>query len=435
MDMNPHKLDDLFKGKLERPGTPPVNEVHWKEARDMLNQGNRTSKWLLGLLLLALTTGVVYYALTDLNDDGSNGLIASPQAVGVEENGEITGQNDGNEYIGIDQKFALAVDEDDLTEKSVRSHDGVIKALTDENNENIAYDTERKLVLDFQREADIEGVLPETVTSPLPLQVEAHGYVNKGKFRSYLNPSVSGADLVTNEENVPLLSGRPSIFLPPQKSTIQPLLTGAGPIQVERFSQRRVGVFGTLMLRPSQGQSPVRGLVVGATLDRFLNRTWFAGVRPSLHVKFNEPGFAKFQHNTSYSFESTNTIYGLEANSLQFARLPIYVGYAKEGHHLRLGVALEYLLAARGNLHEVEVEDDLVNVIKTISSGWIETGEMKKFNAQISAGYEYAFNRHMHLGFDIYYQSTKIFPGLPSQQSLSTERRLYLGLSALYYLK
>ena len=41
----------------------------------------------------------------------------------------------------------------------------------------------------------------------------------------------------------------------------------------------------------------------------------------------------------------------------------------------------------------------------------------------------------MHLGIDIYYQPTKIFPGLPSQQSLSTERRLYLGLSALYYLK
>ena len=189
------------------------------------------------------------------------------------------------------------------------------------------------------------------------------------------------------------------------------------------------------MLRPSQGQSPVRGFIIGAALDRFLNRKWFVGIRPALHLKFNEPGFAKFQHNISYSFESTNTTFGLEANSLQFARMPINVGYAKEGHEVRMGIALEYLLAARGNLHEVEVEGNLVNVVKTLSSGWIETGGMKKFNAQISAGYKYAFNRQMHLGIDIYYQPTRIFPGLPSQQSISGERRLYLGLSALYYLR
>ena len=343
MDMNPHKLDDLFKGKLEHPSMPPVNEVHWKEARGMLNQGNRSSRWLLGLFLFALSAGMIYYALNDLNDDGSDGLITSLQVDDVEANGEITAQNDGNEYLGIDQNITPVAVKDGLTEKTVRSQKGVGMSVPEENNEKNADDMERKTVLDFQRDVAIAPTLLEADASVLPNQVDVEEYADNGIFKSPSDPSFSAVDLVVNRQKVPLLSGRLSSLMAAKTRIIQPLLTGTGLIQVERFRQRRVGAFGTLMLRPSQGQSPVRGMIIGVSLDRFLNRTWFAGVRPSLHIKFNEPGFAKFQHHISYSFEATNTTYGPSGQKPAIGSLAHLCGICQggspcEGRH-RIGVS------------------------------------------------------------------------------------------------
>ena len=146
MDMDPHKLDDLFKGKLEHPGTPPFNEVHWKEARGMLQRRNINSRWLLGLFLLALVSSGLYFMVSNVKDAATVGTTERPLAASGPINGEITIWSDDSDHESQDENVELAVKENDLARKAKPSHDGVNMTLPEDSYEVAPDETAREQV-------------------------------------------------------------------------------------------------------------------------------------------------------------------------------------------------------------------------------------------------------------------------------------------------
>ena len=156
MDMDPHKLDDLFKGKLEHPGTVPFNEAHWREARGMLRKRNMSSRWLLGLFLLALASSGLYFMVSNGNDAGAVGITEMPTAASGPINGEITQWSDDNDDESRDENVELAVEEDEFAKKAERAHDRVNMNLPEESYKVMPDETPENGFLDFRRDVNIK---------------------------------------------------------------------------------------------------------------------------------------------------------------------------------------------------------------------------------------------------------------------------------------
>ncbi|NND06589.1 MAG: hypothetical protein HKN87_09430 [Saprospiraceae bacterium] len=427
--MDPHKLDDFFRGKLENPDPPPFNEAHWKEARGMLHPRSG-SRWQLGLLLL----GIFFIGLFIFNKS-------------VVHNGVLLSEDPSPETISSGVKPVVDANVDEQRQSVQRNSSVTPNEIPSEQGRDPLVQMNdlgfSDLVQDQAKHRPVVATSEIHSGESMDRNLVALKHTGKDMLleSSKENPVVMDETPMNISQKIgsrttrlTMLDGREGFMPQSSYNELSTNLIGASII-VQRSRKSRVGVFGSIVLRPSTGESPVRGIILGADANRFISPSWFIGIRPSMHLSFNEPGFTKFEHHVSYSFESMNTTYGLHARILQLVRLPVFLGYEGNRHQLRLGLALEYLLGARGNLQEIAVEDDGIRVIKDLSSGWIETGAMKKFNTQIYGGYSFAFNSKVHFGFDIQYRPTEIFPQLSNPQSLAAGSRWYMGLTALFNLK
>ena len=237
--MDPHKLDDLFKGKLEHPGTPPFNEVHWKEARGMLQRRNINSRWLLGLFLLALVSSGLYFMVSNVKDAATVGTTERPLAASGPINGEITIWSDDSDHESRDENVELAVKENDLARKAKPSHDGVNMTLPEDSYEVAPDETAENRLLDFHLDVKIEKKLRGTATSQISSDAEVNGLAEMGKLNSPYDPSASTAELAKMQQKIPLLASKPSTYMTAETNTIETHLTMSGQSRQRDFE--RVG--------------------------------------------------------------------------------------------------------------------------------------------------------------------------------------------------
>ena len=78
---------------------------------------------------------------------------------------------------------------------------------------------------------------------------------------------------------------------------------------------------------------------------------------PPYRFRLIKTVFQSLSRLTTYSFSAVNTTYGLQADNLQFFSAPVYLGVESGNHSLEMGVSLDLLLAARGKLQQVAIED------------------------------------------------------------------------------
>ena len=136
-----------------------------------------------------------------------------------------------------------------------------------------------------------------------------------------------------------------------------------------------------------------------------------------------------------YGFSASKTTYGLKANNLQFFSLPVYLGAEFKSHTLELGMSIDLLLAARGQLQQIAVEDRSVVNLQNLNSGWIDTQHMEKLSTNLFFGYKNSLTNRLKTGVTIFYNPTKIYPGLPNNQNQIINSKWYLGWQANYYIK
>lgn len=204
----------------------------------------------------------------------------------------------------------------------------------------------------------------------------------------------------------------------------------------KKNNEKRLAWAGSILIDPAASSvSPVRGLVFGLTYEQFIKRGLFVGLRPSLQLRSGDGGFSKFQQITTYGFGAENSTYALKANNLQFLTLPVYLGFEKKRHSLESGISLDILLAARGQLQQVAVEDQSVINLQSLNSGWINTDHMQRLSSNLFLGYKYLITSKIKTGVTLYYNPFKIYPGLPNSQSQRINSKWFFGWQATYYIK
>ena len=190
----------------------------------------------------------------------------------------------------------------------------------------------------------------------------------------------------------------------------------------------------TLLINPALSNSPVQGLQLGFNVEKPLGTKWYLGASPSFHMRVNERGYSKFGSHTSFGFAAREETYGLQANSLQFLRTPIYIARSYGKHHLDLGVAIDLLLGARGVLREVTIQDKDVEVVESLESGWISTADMQSLTTELFVGYKFQVQPNLKTGITFFYNPGRLYPGLPNSQG-QIFHKWYMGLQAIYYVK
>ncbi len=437
--MGSHKLDEFFRKKLEGQVDPVFNDDHWQDARRMLQQGSGRGRRVIGLMSILLLLVVLSVLLNGHLRSKSEGTQQGPMAdlLLVDERSYSASPKQTSPKGSTTALGTRAVIEQDIG--------GDRGADLANTSETLPGTRELASVMDGQESNQLvasvgDGESPKQHS----LSSDQQGVmsVSAPQFSQSTHVDLSDHRLTTHRFlGIKRLSlQRIADVSQPLKRPEEPLiinssLVAAAPIEAERYP-RRFGMLGAVEVSQSpEDESILRAISLGLGIDRFLSHRWYMGIRPMLHMKTGQGGFAKFQSSVSYSFESSETTYGLQAESLLFGRIPLCLGYTDLRHSLEMGIAPEYLIAARGQLEEIELADDQYKTVKVLSKGWIETGEIKKINARIYAGYRFALIKEMQIGIDAHYQLGKLYPGLPSQQAKDLESRWSLGLSALYYLK
>ena len=203
------------------------------------------------------------------------------------------------------------------------------------------------------------------------------------------------------------------------------------------FSEKiNIGWTGTLMINPAiDGGSEVQGIQLGGVVEYPMSRQWVIGSRPHFHLTVNESGFSKFDEQISFGFGSETTTYGLRAKSLQFVSLPVYVGWKSSKHQIEMGGGVDILLAARGQLQEIDVHTSQIRPLLELRSGWIETKEMQALSLNLFAGYKLKLSDKLFSGFSVFYNPSQIYPGFPNNLPQNYQRKWHFGLQTNYYFK
>ncbi|MCB0665593.1 MAG: hypothetical protein KDC80_07210 [Saprospiraceae bacterium] len=415
--MQNKELDRLFRDKLIQANPPDFNYRHWEEARTLLKKEKRRRKyfyWFLSLMLiLGLVAGGSYYWRTM---DKQEPVPQDQELIKRSDLAETSIKRvKPEDMIEPGAKTDDVRDRPESFGKATRLKSGITRELTD-HSQPLKLPTQREYIIGETPPMDMivdEDLTPET--QRLILTAE-----NQRNSRGL--------------EMVPFISTRSFALI--QSREISP---GGGKYLLDenfRFKRNRIAWSASLLLDPAfSSTSPARGLIVGITYEKYLATHWLIGARPSIQLRSGEGGFSKFEQFTTYGFSASNTTYGLKASNLQFFSVPIYFAAEFKKHSLEMGASVDILLSARGQLHQVAVEDGSISNIQSLDEGWISTDHMQKISTNLFMGYKNLLSSRLKTGVTLFYNPTKIYPGLPNSQNQQLNSSWYLGWQVLYYIK
>lgn len=409
--MDDHKLDQFFRDRLSHSDTSPSG-AEWEAMRTMLNKDNKRKPvfwWIVGSSIVFLSIAFVFtwnYSVEDYESIEPGHLEKQEiQEVKKESTEQYTSITETNGDLHTTEPHAQNSSRAVQSERKTRS---ASRATAQHASEfEIAELTTQS-----------NDLLPVHDTVLMPSETQTKD--NQTEWLRQVNISPSIPSLAIRIENSPV-----NISLPERE---QPLLT------TTRRLPFRYAWSGILMINPTPGQSPIQGMQLGFNIEKPINDHWYLGASPSFHMRVNEQGYSKLQSFTSFGFSAREETYGLQANSLQFLRTPIYLGRAFQRHHMEVGVAFDLLIGARGTLREVALVDQEVQVIESLNTGWIETGDMKHVSADLFLGYKYQVNPYLKTGLSVFINPGKLYPGLPDNRG-QLNRKWYMGMQVIYYVK
>jgi hypothetical protein len=419
MQHNP--IDKIFKKNLDKP-YKGFNQEHWGQAQLLLQKLNRArrNRRLLFILLLLLTgvgLSTIGYREYQRNrmppkaEQGSDVPMAASDrypGVGSEQ------QKGGN--ILVDPVF----EEKEQTESELTiSHDRQAGSLN----------RTRKSGQIVRSQLDIVGPGKDRIENPVMENLEMDRlapidpHFNEDQVRK---PEYVSALPVPGIRSLSI----PAFGISPNLALVSTSLSSS------YYGTWNFGWTGTLIVNPGvEGKNELQGLQLGFVVEYPLNRHWTIGSRPHFHLTVNESGFSKFDEQVSFGFGSETTMYGLRAKSLQFASLPVYIGWNSARHRFEIGGGVNYLLAARGQLQEIDLNSSQIRPLLELESGWIETRDMKAVSANLFLGYKVRIYDKLFTGFSVFYNPNQIYPGFPNDLPQNYQRKWHFGLQTNYYFK
>lgn len=413
--MQNKELDKLFRDKLIQANHPEFNHRHWEEAIALLKKEKRRRKYFYLLLSLMLilglgAAGLYYWRSMEKPTPQDQDLIKGHDLAETSIN-QVSPEN----MVEPDSNTDDVRHSPESFGKATQLKSGINRKLTD-HSESVKLTTHQDYIVGETPPIDIEvdeDMSPET--QRLILTAE-----NQRNRRGL--------------ERIPFISTR--IFTLVQSREISP---GGSKYLLDenlRFKRNRIAWSASLLLDPAfSSTSPARGLIVGITYEKYLATHWLIGARPSIQLRSGEGGFSKFEQFTTYGFSASNTTYGLKASNLQFFSVPVYFAAEFKRHSLEMGASVDILLAARGQLHQVAVEDRSVSNIQSLDAGWINTDHMQKICTNLFVGYKNSLSSRLKTGVTLFYNPIKIYPGLPNSQNQQINSSWYLGWQVFYYIK
>ncbi len=416
--MSDNRLDNFFRDKLLQPSSGNYNPEHWEEVRAQLKKKDKNRfGWIFivgGFLILA--TGV-YFITTfsnwstegEINAEGQRGRVEKFDDKSVTDQGKIL-----SEPVLVEKTKLYSTKK--ISSKGERSKKAPTVPLRRNHKKN-SYDITTKISQSKENE------VPESLNDD---QAASNVLEDSG---ASISPNIGHQSTSTFDD----ISARE--FLVHYTYPVSPT-RHTTPFAKKKLRPGRYGWAGTLLANPAySAKRPIQGLMLGFTYEKYIGRKWLVGARPSVQMRTNEGGFAKFQQVTSYSFKATQTTYGVEANNLQFLSFPLYLASEFGKHTLEYGASVDLLIAARGQVHEIDIVDQAVTPIRDLNSGWISTREMKRFSSNFFFGYKNTITPKFKTGLTFYFNPDKIYPGLPNNKVQITNSKWYLGWQATYYLK
>lgn len=413
--MQKNELDRFFRDKLVHGESPVFNPAHWEDVKKQLTNEKKDRKafyWILASGILVILILISYLYLS---------------------NQKVTPKEFPTSTPGENQKFDRVQLDDTKNNSALDKHVDDSKASANKHN------TENILDIDENPELRKNSYLDK---NKIIKSSELTFVENKVKKQPLLSLNeLTELDLVDSElagdKEVQLFSVVPiRNFSLNYQWTIRPEKEFVLMDEDKRYRRTRIAWSGSLLIDPAfSSETPVRGMIVGITYEKYLRENWFLGAKPSLQLRSGEEGFSKFEQVTTYGFSSSSTTYGLKANNLQFLSIPLYLGAEFKRHTYEAGISLDFLLAARGQLQQVSVENQSVINLQSFNSGWINTDHMQKVSTNLFFGYKNSITNQLKTGLTIFFNPIKIYPGLPNQLNQSINSKWYLGWQATYYIK
>ncbi len=410
--MDDHKLDQFFRDRLLHSDKSPSG-AEWEAMRAMLHEDKRRKPvfwWIAGSSIVFILVALVFtWHHSDVDDESiepgqsekqktekvekksTDSYTLEGEKTIHEKNAEFSTQNSSN---SIEEKTSKAVA---IVPNTDQVHDVPVTLVADQNR-------------DVVKVIDTDSLQPASQD-----HADQPAWMRQAEQTECI-PSLAMYIVDEPGRLLPLPYREEKLFTTPKKLPL------------------RYAWSGMLMINPTPEQSPLQGMQLGFNVEKPINDHWYVGASPSFHMRVNEQGFSKFESFTSFGFSAREETYGLQANSLQFLRTPIYLGRSFQRHHMELGLAIDLLLGARGTLREVAVVDQEVQIVESLNSGWIETGDMKNVSAELFLGYKYQVNPYLKTGVSVFINPGKLYPGLPDNRG-QLYRKWYMGMQVIYYVK
>ena len=449
--MNQDKLDQFFRDKLANSKPVMPSEADWASAKAMLNLEKEDDRPLLWwLLFLGLINLILVFSIDSIENVQSKSNLQPIEKQEMASESPIIIDEGLNDNFADKEELSKSTEGERaaLEEAKVTSEKLPQLKKTEENNVvgseaaklvTISSSIENKsplVRLDSEQDISEDGIV---LTSPLPETVTEHDREVHEEKHELIDPTKvindhprMDARFVT--EDLVMLDTR-TADLAHFYGLEKPQPKGMGSLfDRPKFRQTKYGWSGTLLLNPgSQAGDPVQGIRFGFLAEHYLAKNWLVGTRPSMQITFNETGFSKFEVQTTFSFSAVNETYGLQASSLQFISLPIYLAWTSKKHTIEMGGGVDWLVSARGQVQQVSIENDGVETLNALANGWIDTDQMEQFSSRLFLGYKFAINYRLKAGMTLFYNPTDIYPGFEGRQ-FQHGRKWYMGMQANYYL-
>ncbi len=424
--MKPREIDKLFRDKISQRPAAPFDPDAWLAAKRMLEADRRRDRSWLVLLLLALIIGAGYWLLRPDAPDPEQKTetpISRPEMAGTPAMESYEGSDPERSAEQLPTHAQVNTGERPAPPPLRQAKAGTSLAKGEATSRLLARETGMRLATPMSTEPVEEGdrdgsrldVLDATRISP------------GASTRPVVVESLSQLDLLGLPSQVTHRYVLPA-------PTDQPYRAG-DVLAAARHKEVRIGWSGSMLLSPAAVGSPVQGAQFGFAAEYYLDKKWYLATRPSVQMLVNANGFSKFRQSTVFGFSATQEVYGLRANSLQFISIPVYLGHRFGQHQLELGMTADWLVAARGRLQQLDLEQDQLVILQELSAGWIPTDEMRQLVFSSFLGYKYAVTTRLSTGMVLFFRPGRIYPGQPGLGSSTTDVRWYMGLQATYYLR
>ena len=416
--MEKNNLDQFFKDKLSTQQWEEPSEEAWLSARAALGLPRRKKRglifWWIGLLILGLFAGYLIYRTVNMPDV----QVAPANRETASTDNPIPDQSTAEEITDLSKQADMVVAPSNQKQEGsipIPSHK-LTNQFKPVPETNVKASRSGKSIM-VERVDDVEDVGQPTpgLIDDIPDKYP--------ELRPERSPQII-PDLIAMR-----------IFRPESTNSASKPESGLTPIFDRPKHSWRYGYAFSVLANPGEGATQTwQGVLAGITAEYVLGKHLSVGVRPAMQITLNENGYSAFQVNTRYSFSSETETFGLRASSLQFLRLPAYLALHMRRHTLELGGGMDWLLAARGQVQQIEVQDQDVSPINQLSSGWLPTDQMQQLSTHLFVGYKFQINYRLRAGTMLYYRPNRIFPGLPNE-ARQPHRKWFMGFQINYFVK